>query len=128
MVAKVLVAQDIDGGRSLVEELDRERVPVSAAFWLFEPEAERYRLFVATSDYDRRGPLEAYRLIQSALEKLPENLRPSLIDINVVSPSDATTQALGKAIHTGNSTSPIRFSRNTVGDLYVEDALIYRLN
>lgn len=128
MVAKVLVNEDIDGGKLLIEALDREKVPVSSAYWLYEPESERYRLCLATELYDRLGPLEAYRAIQRVLDKVPEESKPLLIDINVVSPSDNITQSLAIAIKTGQGISSIRFSRSNIGGIFIEDALIYRLN
>lgn len=127
MVTKVLVDRDLEAGRFLVEALDRDQVPVSAALWIYEPDEERYRLFVATTIYDQRGPLEAYRRVQSALEGIGSENRPSLSDINVVSPTDQMVVAIRKAIKTGPGISGIRFSRNTIDNVYVEDAYVYRL-
>lgn len=130
MVARTLVENDIEGGRLLVQELDGQKVPVSAALWFYDREHDRYRLFLATRVYDDKGPLEAYRIVQEFLNNLPEQKRLSLTDINIVSPSDETVVAIGKAVKTppAPDISGIRFSRNLVNNVYVDDAWIYRAN
>jgi hypothetical protein len=130
MVARTLVDRDIRGGHSLLESLDQNKVPVSAALWFYDREEDAYRLFLATSVYDSEGPLKAYRGVQDVLDRLPEDTRPSLTDINIVSPSDETIVAIRTAIKTPTppAISGIRFSRNLVNNLYVDDAWIYRSN
>lgn len=130
MVARTLVESDIEGGKLLVEQLDFGNVPLSAALWFYDREEECYRLFLATKVYDDRGPLEAYRVVQEFLKKLPEEHRLSLTDINIVSPSDETIVAIKQAVQTppAPDISGIRFSRNLVNNVYVDDAWIYRSN
>ncbi len=112
----------------MIEALDRAGVSVSAAFWFYEPEEERYRLVLATPVYDSDGPLEAYRVVQEVLDQLPANKRPSLTEINMVSPKNRIVQAIGKAVKTGPGIAGIRFARNTINGVYVDDAWIYRSN
>ena len=130
MVARTLVDRDIEAGRLLIEALDRENVPVSAALWFYDREEDGYRLFLATSVYDDQGPLEAYGVVHDFLDKLPEDKRPDLVDINIVSPMDETVVAIRTAVKTPPppDISGIRFSRNYVKDVYVDDAWIYRSN
>lgn len=128
MVARTLVENDIEGGRRLVEELDQRGIRVSAALWLYLDEEEEYRLLLALREVDMNGPLAAYKLVRSALTSMPEDTRPLFTNISVVSPSDARIQAIGSAVKTGPGIENIRFSRNVVNNMYIEDALIYRLN
>lgn len=128
MVTKALVDRDIEAGRLVLQALDDTGVPVTAAFWLDEPDSETYRLYLATSVYGRQGPLDAYGEVQRALENAPKDQRPALADINVVSPKERTVVAIGKALGTAPGVSGIRFSRNTVDGVYIDDAWIYRLN
>ncbi len=129
MVAKILVDRDIEAGRLLVEELNRCGALVTAAFWFYDTESERYLLYLTTTDYPREGPLKIYELVQSALQRLPAEKRLSLTDVKVVSPSDKTVFAIGQAIQTDHfiSKDPPRLMRSFLGDVYVEDALIYRM-
>ena len=124
MVTKILVERDIEAGRSLVEELDRQQVPVSAAMWLYDDGDERYRLTIATSIYDS-GPLEAYGTVRRVLDRLDAETRPSLPDVNIVSPNDPIVQAIHKTVKTGPGIGGIRFSGSTINGIYVEDAWIY---
>ncbi len=101
MVTRTLVEKDIQGGRQLVEELDRQNVAISAAMWLYLMEEEEYRLLLALKAVDEEGPLAAYKLVRSALASVPEETRPLFTDISVVSPSDDRIQAIGTAVKTG---------------------------
>jgi hypothetical protein len=128
VVTRILVDKHIEGGRQLVEELDRQEVDISAALWFYLVEEEEWCLLLASKLVDDEGPLAAYELIQKALANLPEDTRPSFMDISVVSPSDGRIQAIGTAVKTGPGIKNIRFSRNAVNNMYIEDALIYRSN
>lgn len=128
MVARTLVNRDIEGGRRLVEELDRNKVPLRAAFWYLVEDRDRYQLVLATSVVDRDGPIKAYKEILAALGEVESEVRPQATDLTAVSPSDHLIKALRRLVKTGKGISEIRLSRNFVGDQYVEDALVYRLN
>lgn len=128
MVARILVEKDIEAGRRLLEELDRQRVDITAAAWFFVADAERWRLLLASPIVDEKGPLAAYEVIQNTLTRMPETARPTFTDISAVSPSDRRVRAMAVAVKTGPGIHDVRFSRTVVGDMYVEDALVYRSN
>ncbi len=128
MVTRILVEEDIQGGRRLLEELDRQEINVSAALWFYVADDEQWCLLLASNIVDSEGPLAAYERIQETLTKLGEDFRPSFGDISVVSPSDGRIQSLRTAVKTGPEIAAIRFSRNAVNNMYIEDALIYRMN
>ena len=124
MVAKTLVTHDIDGGRLLFERLEADKVAITAALWLYDPDGDRYRLYIATPEYETSGPLDAYRVVRESLDKLPADLAPELVDVNVVSPSDPIIQAIRKLVRL-STIGGVRFSRNNVNGIYIEDAWIY---
>jgi hypothetical protein len=129
MVARTLVEKDIEGGSRLLDELDRQKdMEVSSALWFYLEDSDEYRLLLASRLVDEKGPLAAYTVVQDALSKVPEGVRPSFTDISVVSPSDDRLRAIASAVKTGSGIQRIRFSRNVVDGIYIEDALIYRLN
>lgn len=128
MVARTLVEKDIEAGSRLLKELDSERTDISSALWLYFDEDARWRLLLASPIVDAQGPLAAYTRVQEALAKLPVEERPEFTDISVVSPSDERIQAIRTAVKTGQGISKIRFGRNVVNNLYIDDALIYRSN
>ncbi len=82
---------------------------------------------IASSIYDKKGPREAYTLVQEVLGKLPRTFGISLQNISVVSPQHDLIQRLRKAVSMGEVSSGLRLTRSTVDGMFVEDAYIYRV-
>jgi hypothetical protein len=65
----VLVAEDIKGGRRVVDFLKSRDIDVVAAFWrLFEYE---YQLVIVSEKVASQGPRKIYTLLQEYFEALP---------------------------------------------------------
>ncbi len=118
-------APDIDAGRALVQELDNRRFPLPDAFWLLSQEEKEWRLVLGTSFIDWYGPISAYEELQNIIRSARLSL--PLVLLSVVSSSAPLIVALSSAITTGPEATTIRFSRNTIDGVYIEDAVIYRL-
>jgi len=117
-----------EAGRAFVRALDDAGTEITAALWLYLPEAETWRLVLGSPEVRTLGPLKLYERFERALKRLPaEYRRLSLDDISVVEPSEQLIQLLSVAIKTGMpDLSTVRFSRNTINGHFIEDALIYR--
>ena len=87
MYKTMLVEQQIEDGRKLLEQLDAERFPVSAAFWFFLPERETWSLVIVSPIADTKGPHYGYTRIQRALGKA-EAPSLALDDITLVGKQD----------------------------------------
>lgn len=122
-----MVDRDIESGRRLIEVLDRSRFVLNGALWFYFATRE-WRLLLVSTLVDKIGPKRCYTVIQSAIEDLPQDFRISLERISVLSPNDNLVRLLKIAIHTGGGISTIRFTRNTINGVFIEDALIYRLS
>jgi hypothetical protein len=121
-----LVDTEISLGRELINALDEAGFPVQAALWVYVPEASEWRFVVATPLVDQKGPTATYSEVQRALKRfVPSQI--SLRRISVVSPRDRFIQVLRSAIRTDPGISGIRFTNNTINNVFVEDAYIYRL-
>jgi len=121
-----LVESDYKAGEALVRDLDRTGVRVEAAFWLFLPEPNEWRLHLALADVVDKGPRKAYEIIQDHLEHLHlEGL--SLRNISLISPDDSMVKLLRLAIRTGPGVAGIRFTGNVINNVLIEDAYIYRV-
>jgi len=120
-----LVKDDVAEGAKLISALDASGFEVSSALWLYSSEHEDWRLIIATPLVDKEGPRATYRMVQRVLRKTGLNL--DLRRIGVVSPSDSLIQVLRRAIKTDSGISNIRFSRNVVDGIYIEDAVLYRV-
>ena len=123
-----LVDRYVEDGRRLVEALDRHNFPVTAAFWFYMPDSDEWRLLIASPVAEEKGPKGAYEDVQSVLSELNPPLEMALSDVSAISPTHELVRLLGQAIVTGPGISGIRFTRNTVNGVFIEDAYIYRLS
>jgi hypothetical protein len=122
-----LVDADMKAGEALLSRLDDIKFNVKAALWFYVQESEEWRLIIASPIVDKDGPKKAYEKVQSQLQELDGGYKLSLRNISLVSPGDKLIKALESVIKTGKSISHIRFTRNVVNGLFIEDAYIYRL-
>ncbi len=126
-----LVDADMKAGEALLKKLDKIKFDVKAAFWFYMPDSEEWRLFLALPLFDEKGPKKTYEEVQSLLPRLKEELEQdyelTLQNISVVSPSDDLIKLLKTAVKTGPGVSHIRFARNVVNNVFIEDAYIYRV-
>jgi hypothetical protein len=84
MYLKILVEQDVQNGRKLVEAL-QQRLPILAAFWSNSEEANEWRLVIVSPLVGEGGARSAYHKVEQALAetKVPIPLE----NISVLSPS-----------------------------------------
>lgn len=127
LVKEALTDEMKKAGADLTRKLDEARWPVVASFWLFEPEENEWKLFLASPRIVSDGPKEAYEAIGRALSTLREHF-PTLKFISVVAPNHELVKTLRSAIQTDrNSIGGIRFSRNTINGRFIDDAYLYRV-
>ena len=131
MVKSSLVEADLLAGRRLVIDLDvpepnRSLFRLKAAFWLYDPESQDWRLVLATPLVDEVGPLATYTHLQRSLYSIqPTDL--SLQNISVWSPRKPLVKAIRRAARIPLGAEGVRLTRNTVGGIYIEDAYVYKL-
>lgn len=126
MAETILVNDDIEAGSELVRLLDETGFPITAAAWLYFPDVEEWRLVIRTpraAEDLQRAYLDVARAMDAK-----GNLRSrlNLARIKLVPPTDRMLEALGSVVRASGLNS-IRFSRNVVKGIYIDDALIYRL-
>ena len=126
-----LVDADMKAGEALLGKLDKAKFNIKAAFWFYLSEPEEWRLFLASPVFDKEGPTKAYEKVQSELAELKkgseQDYELSLQNISVVSPNDNLIKLLKSAVKTGPGVSHIRFARNVINNVLIEDAYIYRV-
>lgn len=123
-----LVEKDIDFGRRFTEALDRSQVPVRGSLWYYDPDASEWWFIVATPLVDMKGPKAAYRAVQKVLRGLDPPADIAFRKISVVSPHVPLVKLIRKAIRTAGGVSNIRFTHNTINNVFIEDAYIYWMN
>jgi hypothetical protein len=127
MDGTALVDSDIEAGRRLIEALDKSPLRVDAALWLYHPDLEEWRLVIATPMVDDEGLKAAYTAVQSVLRSLEEPSPIMLDRISIESPNDKLIRTLTRVMNTGSGIVNQRFTRCAFNNVFIEDALIYRL-
>jgi hypothetical protein len=126
MAAEVLVDSDVEMGRELLRILDETKFPVTAAAWIFFSDIQEWRLVVRTPKAEKNLQ-QALLELAMALDKQGDlRKRLDLSRVKLVPPKDRMLAAMGKVVKV-EGTSNIRFSRNVIDGVLVDDALIYRL-
>jgi hypothetical protein len=129
VVREVLSEQMISVGAKLIERLDQAESKVQAALWLFLPEEKIWKLMIISPLVKTDGPRIFYKRILDANKKADES--ESIIALNDVGVADTSIplfSLLRIAISTGSGIGGIRFSKNTINGVFIEDAYIYRIN
>lgn len=129
LVTERLTDLMMSAGAELVTRLDENNADVRSAFWFYLSEDQVWKLIIASPQVDIAGPRAYYKKINDAnlLAEETENVI-SLNDIGVSSTTNPIVQILKFAISTGDGISSIRFSRNTINGIFIEDTYIYRSN
>ena len=122
-----LVDGDMKAGEALLNKLDKIEFDVEAALWFYMQDSEEWRLILASPIVDTEGTKKAYEKVQSQLQELNGRYELFLRNISLVSPSDNLIKLLKTTIKTGKNISHIRFTRNVINNVFIEDAYIYRL-
>lgn len=122
----MLVDADMKAGEALLSKLDEIEFNVKAALWFYVQDSEEWRLIIASPIVDKDGQKKAYETVQSQLQEL-NGRELSLRNISLVSPGDKLIKALKSVFKLDKAISPIRFTRNVIDGMFIEDAYIYRL-
>ncbi len=127
VVKEQLTSAMIDAGAALTEKLDEMGVPPTAAFWLFDPEVNEWRLVFASPEVATKGPRHVYARIHQAIDQLQEKAAATPWFAITLMDADADlVRLLRIRFKTGDAVNRIRFSKNVINGHYIDDALIYR--
>lgn len=127
MVTETLHDDLIDSGEELLKQIDAANVRVDAALWLYFPDIDSWKLMLSMPEIIKKGPKATYREVQKAFSKMKGERPISLDDVSIAKKDAPILKLLRIVIKTGAGISNIRFSRNTINGVIIEDAYIYRL-
>ena len=119
-----LTEEMLNAGANVVRLLDKRGFLLRAALWFYLSETDEWRLFLGTPEVRTKGPKKLYRQIQGMLAK-GEDVVP-LSSVVLVDSQDSLVQLLGSVVKI-DDLGGFRFSRNTIGGRFIDDAYIYRL-
>jgi hypothetical protein len=121
MYKTILVATDIEDGRRILKELEKQGLQTTAAFW-FHKDEEDWKLFVVSPDVEEQGPTKLYTMIARMLKDLSSDpdgpLQFPLDRISLASPSSLIYQTVRR--HSGLFFGPVR-------EGYAMDSYIYKM-
>ncbi|WP_243974188.1 hypothetical protein [Vibrio natriegens] len=128
LVRDYLSPQMINSGGKLIKKLDEQNAEVKSALWFFMPETRTWTLLIASPLVSENGPKQFYKKIIDANRKSKLSERViSINNISATSPSDPLIQIINTMINTDKEAiNGIRFSRNTINGVFIEDCHIYR--
>lgn len=126
MVRHTLTQNHEQGGRDLVDALDKMGLNLNAALWFLFSEEDAWKLILSWPKIESEGPKAAYMKIQKALSNM-RGTKISLEDVVIEKASSSLLRTLKIAVRTGPGISGIRFSNNVINGQQIEDAYIYRL-
>ena|ERR1700693_738918 len=124
MYKKVLVEDLIKDGRLLVEALERNRFPITAAVWYDFPETQ-WMLVIVSPAVDQIGPMAAYGRVQRALQTVKPSLL-SLSDVSLMSPVSQEFENLRLLLPSPGHLRHSAASGRT-RSLVFEDTYVYRM-
>jgi len=123
MYIKILVEQDVQNGRKLVEALQK-RLPISAAFWLNTEEANEWRLVIVSPLVSAGDARLAYHMVEQALAETGVPI--PLENISVLSPTNLRYKEVRLASQ--GIPSGVTVAQNLGGLGLAGDAYIYIMN
>ena len=121
-----LVTTDFATGAKILKILDQAGLKISLAMWLRDSDYEDWRFALASRILDGAEPSEAYGLVHDALNRagFPFEHTPPLFIISMSTPFVRTLRRIfGKA----KSVEGMRLGGQMIGDRFVDDAIIYRI-
>src|SRR5262245_25075227 len=111
----VLVEQQQEDGKRLVEQLDRDGVSPTTAVWYYYSDIDGWRLLLAGRELDARKLEETYGKVARSLGRLvPPAQSMSIADIKIMDEKDPLLGALRAFVQTGMGINFVR-----LGDIFI---------
>lgn len=136
MDQELLVNDQLDAGRQLLERLTDSGFTITAAFWARQTNEDGWYLYIASPLVDERGQTATYRIVQDVLRKDPNPwLGP--LDVRMISTADPMAKAAAEIIRPKAATGPFavpnpkpypgmtRFGGASLGGVNVDGVYIY---
>lgn len=121
-----LTEADLDFGKQVGQRLREKEFPFDGVFWLYDEDADDWRLMIVTNLVDQEGRQEAYLRLGRIISDTPRSdLR--VLSIVVMSPHTPTFIALRKTFATGKSVEGVRLQHHFVNGVLIPAAYLYEI-
>lgn len=116
-------------GKKVLELLDKSKFKPSSFFWFYMPDSNSWRLIISSSEFDSKESKEYYSTFVENFRKEELIKTIGLENITLLPTTNNLIKLLKFAIKTGpDSISGIRFTSNTINNVFIADAYIYRIS
>lgn len=122
-----MVSLNIERVSELLEVLERSKLKVGVALWVYLAEYEDWRLVVSARQFDSLDIRDAYRLLHDSLSGAgftPGNTPPVMI----LPMTEPFIRELRRLFGKTRSVEGMRLGGQLIGDRFVEDAYVYRIS
>ena len=122
-----LVERDLVQGAEVVRILDDAGLRIKVALWAYLDEFSDWRMVLASKEFDKAGPLEAYGLLREALEAagMEYELTPTIMILRM---DDQFIRYLRRIFGKARSVEGMRLGGQTIGSRSLDDAYVYRIS
>jgi hypothetical protein len=119
-----LVNLDVDAGMKVLKALDTAKLKAAVALWAVLPEYSDWRLILSSPAFDQPHPLKAYEQVAKALHGNPISMRPSILILRM---KDPFIKDLRRIFGQANDVTGMRLGGQTIGNRFISDAYVYRI-
>jgi len=123
-VGKILTDEIIYAGKQFLQQIGAV-MPITASFWLYTSEAERWHLYIASPVVSKEGSRKMYEQVINILDAEREPTLPA-VSIFATDDNDQYVSSL-RMMRLSHEVSEKRLTSLGVNGRYIEDAYIYRL-
>ncbi len=127
MDKETMVSIDISRGSEILDILDRTKIKVNVALWMFLSEYEDWRFVVSARQFDLPDPRDAYRLFHDSLIAAGVS-HPKVPAVLILPTNDPFIRDLRRIFGKAKSVEGTRLGGQMIGGRFVEDAYIYRIS
>ena len=126
MDTRILVDEDIESGKELLEFLDGKKLDIKIAMWFLDTEIGRWYLILSTPLVDEKGPRKVYLKLIKNLDGFETSIK--IDNIKLLTYNSPFANIFKGIFNTGKGISQIRFQENVINGLLIKDAVIYRVS
>ncbi len=126
MDTTVLVDNQYEEGKKLIQKLDEQGTKYPIALWINLPEKNSWTLLFGVPNLNSTGAKEIFKTFHNVI--LRNNIDLSLNDITLVDPSSDLCKSLRTMLKTGFGLSKVSFFGNFINGQRFPDSIIYRVN
>ena len=127
MDSHALVVNQLDDGRTLVEELPRRGFDVAAGFWLKPSETGKWSFYIVSPLVESASPREAYRQLAQHVRAMPQPFWISPLEIRLLDPSNPLARDVLEVTgqYPGVRAPRLPWRGYWLGNISVDEAYIY---